>query len=383
MTQGNPLQFNFLIQISLRIIKWRRQRPNTSSNLGYTCIYILCCWKIWRTCHSRSVLMKQQLHRSRSSTTGNLLIKPGEKSSYQGLYLWVIAKRLICLIISSNLWRILRWTQTSWSVLAWMGPTSTNPLNENLRKNWRKTGNSFLSWLLWITYCEQWFLGMFETIKGNTGGRTTFDFFFKYSSARREDCKEMENLTDITAEYLLKYCLTCWLCIGKVVVWVMEPMENIKEYFLTFLPALKGFMNKNGVGSTERYQRIKKALNNDLLFPTLSFIVYTSNIFKPLLFQSKQPLIYILHIWMKKLVGDLLFKFYSIKSLSNIGGSDRLLKISELIKFNEYAKKKYNTQREVGSKTKELLASIDTLEKKKFKEGPVTSFYAVCQILAS
>ena len=69
--------------------------------------------------------------------------------------------------------------------------------------------------------------------------------------------------------------------------------------------------------------------------------------------------------------------------MSNIGGSDRLLKISELIKFNVYAKKKYNTQREVGSKTKELLASIDTLEKKKFKEGPVTSFYAVCQILAS
>ena len=31
-------------------------------------------------------------------------------------------------------------------------------------------------------------------------------FFFKYSSARREDYKEMKNLTDITAEYLLKYC---------------------------------------------------------------------------------------------------------------------------------------------------------------------------------
>ena len=170
---------------------------------------------------------------------------------------------------------------------------------------------------------------MFETIKGNTGGRTTFDFFFKYSSARREDCKEMENLTDVTAEYLLKYCSTRWLCIGKVVVRMMEPMENIKEYFFTFLPALKEFMNKNGVGCTERYQRIKKALNNDLLFPTLSFIVYTSNIFKPLLSQSKQPLIYTLHIWMKKLVGDLLFKFYSIKFLSNIGGSDRLLKISE------------------------------------------------------
>ena len=121
-------------------------------------------------------------------------------------------------------------------------------------------------------------------------------------------------------------------------------------------------------------------MNNDLLLPTLSLIVYTSNIFKlfMLLFQSKQPLIHILQIRMKKQVGELLSKFYSIKFLSNIVGSDGLLKISKLIKFDVYAKKKYNAQREVGSKTKELLTSIDSLEKKKFEEGPVTHFYAEC-----
>ena len=54
----------------------------------------------------------------------------------------------------------------------------------------------------------------------------------------------------------------------------MEQMENIKEYFLTFLPAQKGFMNKNGVGNNMHYQRIKKALNNDLLLPTLSFLPF-------------------------------------------------------------------------------------------------------------
>ena len=97
-----------------------------------------------------------------------------------------------------------------------------------------------------------------------------------------------------------------------------------------------------------------------------------------LLFQSKQSLIHILHIRLKKLVGDLLSKFYSIKFLSNIVGSDRLLKTSELIKFNVYAKKKYNAQREVGSQKKQLVASIDSLEKKKYDEGPVTSFYAGC-----
>ena len=41
----------------------------------------------------------------------------------------------------------------------------------------------------------------------------------------------MENLTDVTAEYLLKFCSTRWLYIGKVFVRMMEQKENIKEYF--------------------------------------------------------------------------------------------------------------------------------------------------------
>ena len=41
-------------------------------------------------------------------------------------------------------------------------------------------------------------------------------FFFKYSSARREDYKEMGNLTDVTAEYLLKYCLTRCCTLAKL-----------------------------------------------------------------------------------------------------------------------------------------------------------------------
>ena len=43
-------------------------------------------------------------------------------------------------------------------------------------------------------------------------------FFFKLSSARWEDYKEVQELTDETAEYLPKYCSTRWLhcrCCGK------------------------------------------------------------------------------------------------------------------------------------------------------------------------
>ena len=80
---------------------------------------------------------------------------------------------------------------------------------------------------------------------------------------------------------------------------------------------------------------------------------------------------------MEKL-GDLLSKFFSIKFLSNIVCSDGQLKIADLIKFDVYVKKSCNAQREVGSKTKELLTSIYSLENKKFEEGPTTSIYAEC-----
>ena len=65
--------------------------------------------------------------------------------------------------------------------------------------------------------------------------------FFKLSSARREDFKEMETITDATAQYLLKYCSTRWLCIGKVVVRMLEQYDNVHAYFITKLPTLPNF----------------------------------------------------------------------------------------------------------------------------------------------
>ena len=84
----------------------------------------------------------------------------------------------------------------------------------------------------------------------------------------------MSELTDVTGEYLLKHCLTRWLYIGKVVVRLLEQIDNVKQYFLTFLPQQRGFAWKNGVANTERYQRIAAVIDNKMLLPTLSFIVY-------------------------------------------------------------------------------------------------------------
>ena len=197
-------------------------------------------------------------------------------------------------------------------------------------------------------------------------------FFFKLSSAGREDYKELEEMTDVTAEFMLRYCSTRWLFIGKAVLRVMEQMDNLKLYFLTKLPTLAGFKGKKGVGSTERYQRIKKMLNNDLLLPCMSFVVYTSLIFKPfvLLFQKEEPMIHMLFPQMKKLLQDLLVKFVDQKVLKNLEN------INAIMEYDVNNADNYNVQRDIGTKTCSLLTKVvkDNLVKKKFVEA-VTNFY--------
>ena len=174
-------------------------------------------------------------------------------------------------------------------------------------------------------------------------------FFFKLSSARREDYKEVQELTDVTDEYLLKYCSTRWLHNGDVMVRMMEQqLENVKYYFLTKLPTLPSFMGKNGVANTQRYQRIAKMLKNELLLPCMSFIAYASLIFKPfvLLFQKEEPMVHRLYSQMKKRVQDLLHKFVDKKVLKELEG------INAIKNYDVNAKVNFNVQREMGYKDK-------------------------------
>ena len=70
-------------------------------------------------------------------------------------------------------------------------------------------------------------------------------FFFKYSSARREDYKGMEELTNVTAEFAKKHVDTRWLSVKLACVRVLEQWDNLCEYFLTFLPHRKKYLARN------------------------------------------------------------------------------------------------------------------------------------------
>ena len=66
-------------------------------------------------------------------------------------------------------------------------------------------------------------------------------FFFKYLSARREDYALLASIAGVTTEYMKKHAGTCWVSIKYVALCCLEQQENLKEYFLKFLPQQKNF----------------------------------------------------------------------------------------------------------------------------------------------
>ena len=75
-------------------------------------------------------------------------------------------------------------------------------------------------------------------------------FFFNLSAGRRADYKKMESVTNIVSHYAQKHVSTRWVALKKIVVKLLEQHENLKEYFLTYLPTTAGFKY---VEKTDRY----------------------------------------------------------------------------------------------------------------------------------
>ena len=83
------------------------------------------------------------------------------------------------------------------------------------------------------------------------------NFFFKLSAARRAGYQNISEVTDIVAEYGLKHSTTRRVTLRRVLVRLIEQYENLKQYFLVFLPSTSTF--KSTVQGTARYTRIKKS----------------------------------------------------------------------------------------------------------------------------
>ena len=60
--------------------------------------------------------------------------------------------------------------------------------------------------------------------------------FFEFPVARREDCSKMQDLTDITSNYVLRHSSVRCSTVILVLVRIIGYLENLKEYFCIFTP---------------------------------------------------------------------------------------------------------------------------------------------------
>ena len=116
-------------------------------------------------------------------------------------------------------------------------------------------------------------------------------FFFKFSSGRREDLKDMKNIINSSVQSALCHVETRWLSMKRVAVRIINQWENLCQYFLKFLPMQKTF--KQTVKKAVRYQSIKNALESDSTRIYLSFLVFAGSLFENVLLtcQYEEPLI--------------------------------------------------------------------------------------------
>ena len=138
-------------------------------------------------------------------------------------------------------------------------------------------------------------------------------FFFKRSSARREDYASLESVTGIVAWYTMRHAETRWVSMKYVALRVLEQWDNLKEYFMKFLPKQSSF--KRDVEKTLRYKRICAAFSEPLMQACVSFVGFISQDFEDFLvpFQAKEPMIHLLYPAMCKLMDALQKKFVKKK----------------------------------------------------------------------
>ena len=120
---------------------------------------------------------------------------------------------------------------------------------------------------------EKFFQCTFQDISANekdeTGSFNMDDFFqdmhffFKCSSARHEDYTLLATIAGVTAEYMKKHAETRWVSMKYVALRCLEQWENLKEYFLKFLPQQKNFIKE--VEKTQIYLRTKTALSEPIM----------------------------------------------------------------------------------------------------------------------
>ena len=115
---------------------------------------------------------------------------------------------------------------------------------------------------------------------------TDIHFFFKLSSARREDQQSLQSLTDTFDKFVIKRVEAKWLSRKQVAVRVVEQWGSLTEYFLKCFPKQKDAFRE--INKTARYQRIAEALEDTITLADVSFCAFIARDFEMILLPFNQ-----------------------------------------------------------------------------------------------
>lgn len=185
-------------------------------------------------------------------------------------------------------------------------------------------------------------------------------FFFKYSSARREDFKLCELETELEVKYTLKHVPSRWLSLKKVLIRIQEQWSNLKEYFLNFIPKQKNFTRE--IACTERYQFIKKRLLDDASLVYIGFAIFFAEILEKFLFkfQSKDPMIHILYNGIGDLFFELMNKFLKTENIIDKYGKRIEAKNLGKVDVSNNANQLSIHSIDYGTKVKSIIAKLES-----------------------
>ena len=115
---------------------------------------------------------------------------------------------------------------------------------------------------------------------------TDIHFFFKLSSARREDQQSLQSLTDTFDKFVIKRVEAKWLSRKQVAVRVVEQWGSLTEYFLKCFPKQKDAFRE--ISKIARYQRIAEALEDTITLADVSFCAFIARDFEMILLPFNQ-----------------------------------------------------------------------------------------------
>lgn len=126
----------------------------------------------------------------------------------------------------------------------------------------------------------------------------------------------MDLETEIEAEFMLRHVNSRWLSLKKVLKRIIEQWENLKKYFLEFLPKEEKRFAKD-IEPTERYQRIRTILNSKTSKLYIYFAIYIADCLEAFIipFQCSKPMVHVMYTSIGDLFSKLMGNFVKPKVL--------------------------------------------------------------------